>query len=231
MRIGEEVGGREYARPTMARATQTATGGGTRRRASVRSPKRRAPSPQRATAEDAIELATATHLAGERVDMGVLAQQLAIGRATLYRWFGSRERLLEEVLLRRMSVFIALAREQARGSGDERLMQIIGAMVGASTEARPVRSLIEREPTLALRILAGEHGRLHRLMVEETMRDLASTRSESQLKAMRDRVDATIQVITALLWVAIAIGDEPPVARIEGLARELLAEHPARKRR
>ncbi len=184
----------------------------------------------RATPEDALELATATHLAGERVDMGTLARELGVGRATLYRWFGSRERLLEAVLLGRAEELVALARESAPGGGDERLVAIIRAMIGASTAARPVRWFIEREPTLALRILAGEHGRLHRYLVEQAMGDLDVTGSEAEVEAMRDRVDATIQLVTALLWVAIAIGDEPPVQRIEGLARELLGDSPARRR-
>lgn len=181
-----------------------------------------------ATPQDALELATATHLAGQRVDMGGLARELGVGRATLYRWFGSREELLEQMLLARAGTFIDFARRQARGEGDERLVEVIQVMVRAAAEARPVRWLIEREPTLALRILAGERGRLHGLLVEESMRDLAQTRGEAQAELLRDRVDATIQLTTALLWVAIAIGEEPPVARIEGLTRELLSERPAR---
>lgn len=208
---------------TRRRASQPRSGG--------KRPTRAAPDAERVTPERALERATATHLAGERVDMGTLARELGIGRATLYRWFGSRERLLEEILLRRIATFMQLAREQAPPAGDERLIGLIRAMIESSAGARPVQRLIEREPTLALRILAGEHGRLHEYLVEEAMRDLAETRGEAELRALRDRVDATIQLVTALLWVAIAIGDEPPLTRIEGLARELLAEHPARRRR
>ena len=84
-----------------------------------------------ATPKDALELATATHLAGRRVDMGTLARELGVGRATLYRWFGSREELLEQMLLARARTFIALAREQAGGAGDERLLQTIRIVVVA----------------------------------------------------------------------------------------------------
>lgn len=180
-----------------------------------------------ATPQDALELAIATHLAGRRVDMGTLARELGVGRATLYRWFGSREELLEQMLLARAGTFIDLARRQARGEGDERLADVIQIMVRAAAEAQPVRWLIEREPTLALRILAGGRGRLHGLLVEESLRDLAETRGEAEAERLRDRVDATIQLTTALLWVAIAIGEEPPVERIEALTRELLRERPA----
>lgn len=185
---------------------------------------------RRATPADALDLATATHMAGRRVDMGTLARELGVGRATLYRWYDSREALLEQVLLGRVEAYVEAARSSSHGRGDERLMEIVRAMIAASQEARPVRLFIEREPTLALRILAGEHGRLHRFLVDQALIDLASSRGGPLPAALQARVDATLQLITALLWVAIAIGDEPPVERIEGLARELLAEVPARRR-
>jgi AcrR family transcriptional regulator len=166
--------------------------------------------------------------------MGTLASELGVGRATLYRWFGSREELLEQMLLGRVQAFVSLAHEQAHGSGDERLISIIQFVVRAAAQAQPVHWLIEREPTLALRILAGQRGRVHDLLVEESLRDLAQARPQAELEQLRERVDATIQLITALLWVAIAIGEEPPVERIEALVSELLSEHPtgrAAKRR
>jgi AcrR family transcriptional regulator len=180
---------------------------------------------RRASAAQALELATATHLAGRRVDMGTLARELGVARATLYRWFGTREALMEEVLLRRARAYVELARQQSSARGDERLVQIFDAMLDASRTALPVRLFIEREPALALRILAGERGRLHRFFVEEALRDLAEVRGEEQAHALETRVEATVQLITTLVWVAIAIGDEPPAERIELLIGELLTEH------
>ncbi len=52
---------------------------------------------RRPTREDAINLARARFISGERVEMQVLAAELDIGRTTLYRWVGEREQLLEEV--------------------------------------------------------------------------------------------------------------------------------------
>ena len=49
---------------------------------------------RRPTAEDALALARDQFLAGERVEMGALAEQLGINRTTLYRWVGEREQLM-----------------------------------------------------------------------------------------------------------------------------------------
>ena len=52
----------------------------------------------RPTALDAFRQARRTFLAGDRVDMQALARTLNVDRATLYRWVGSREQLLTEIL-------------------------------------------------------------------------------------------------------------------------------------
>src|SRR4028119_1117642 len=45
-----------------------------------------------------LRLARRRLAAGERLEMGALAAELGVNRVTLYRWVGSRERLLVEVL-------------------------------------------------------------------------------------------------------------------------------------
>src|SRR5690242_2266002 len=52
----------------------------------------------RPTPVDALALARRRWLAGERLDMGALAKELGVSRATLYSWVGSRERLIGEVI-------------------------------------------------------------------------------------------------------------------------------------
>ena len=52
----------------------------------------------RATPADAFRAAREIYMRGERIDMQALAQQLGVSRGTLYRWTGSRERLLVDVV-------------------------------------------------------------------------------------------------------------------------------------
>jgi AcrR family transcriptional regulator len=53
---------------------------------------------RRPSALDAFLAARRRFLAGERVDMTALAAQLGVNRVTLYRWVGSREQLMVEVV-------------------------------------------------------------------------------------------------------------------------------------
>src|SRR3954451_23264147 len=53
---------------------------------------------RRPAALDAFLLARRKFLRGERVDMTSLAGELGVNRVTLYRWVGSREQLLVEIV-------------------------------------------------------------------------------------------------------------------------------------
>ena len=54
--------------------------------------------PREPTAIDAFKLARRRFQGAERVDMSAMADELGVNRVTLYRWVGSREQLLVEVI-------------------------------------------------------------------------------------------------------------------------------------
>ncbi len=96
------------------------------------------------------------YLAGRRLDMQSLARRLGVGRATLYRRAGNRERLLDEVIWwrgRRMVASRVLATAHLRGVA--RIAAVIGGALRAIERDRPLHALIESEPDTALRILTG----------------------------------------------------------------------------
>jgi AcrR family transcriptional regulator len=53
--------------------------------------------PERVTPADAFRRARELVYAGSKLDMVALAAELGVGRATLYRWTGGRERLLGDI--------------------------------------------------------------------------------------------------------------------------------------
>ncbi|MCA1720850.1 MAG: hypothetical protein LC779_07045, partial [Actinobacteria bacterium] len=58
------------------------------------------------------------------VDMDVLARQVGVSRATLYRVVSSRERLLGDVLWEQGRQIMAYADRRADGEGPERLVRL-----------------------------------------------------------------------------------------------------------
>jgi len=182
---------------------------------------------RRATAQDAMELARATFLHGARVDMGELAKELAVARATLYRWCGSRERLHEQILAQRAREFSTWAHDEAAGEGDERVLDHLRLMLDATAQAQPVRRFIAREPQLALRILTSEHGEVHRVLVQGLCDVADEALTPRRAKVLKGRLDVAVDVATALQWVTIAIDDEPQSERIVDVVRtQLCARRP-----
>ncbi|MFD0662359.1 hypothetical protein [Thermocatellispora tengchongensis] len=96
--------------------------------------------------------------AGERVDMQTLAATLGVDRTTVYRWVGSRERLLVEVLWRLMSKTVARLREPtAAGARPTAAEVIVGATHAAMTNAG-MRRFLQQEGDLALKLLTTKAG-------------------------------------------------------------------------
>ena len=57
-------------------------------------PKRPRGRPAAADRSEVMALATAQFLSGRRIDVQAIAAELGLSRATIYRWYGSRDRLV-----------------------------------------------------------------------------------------------------------------------------------------
>ncbi|HWO68657.1 MAG TPA: TetR/AcrR family transcriptional regulator, partial [Umezawaea sp.] len=93
----------------------------------------------RPTALDALAEATRVFQAGQRVDMRGLAAALEVDRATLYRWVGSREHLLAEVLWSMIDKTV----RRLRASGGTAAVVVTGAAEASMTNAG-MRAFLER---------------------------------------------------------------------------------------
>jgi AcrR family transcriptional regulator len=78
--------------------------------------------PAAASRADVLALATRGYLRGARVDLQAIAAELGLGRTTIYRWFGSRDALLGEVLVRTAEPLLREARAGAEGVGGVALL-------------------------------------------------------------------------------------------------------------
>jgi AcrR family transcriptional regulator len=111
--------------------------------------------PPRVTPLDALRAARNMWLEDQRIDMGALARQLQISRATLYNWVGDRERLTAEVLWSIAERTIAEGRRRAKGSGPAYVASVNQFYLSALADYEPTRRFIERDPEFALRVLTG----------------------------------------------------------------------------
>ncbi|GLY15905.1 hypothetical protein LWF15_17230 [Kineosporia rhizophila] len=102
------------------------------------------------------------------LDMDLLATELAVSRATLYRAVGSRDKLLGEVfgMISRRLFQIARARV-GRVGGAEDVLAVTRSFVGMLELAHPLRTFMAEEPQIAARVLFTTAGDVMRRSVAE----------------------------------------------------------------
>jgi AcrR family transcriptional regulator len=122
--------------------------------------------PAAASREDVLQAATHHYLRGRRVDVQAIAAELGVGRTTIYRWFGSREELIGEVLVSVTKPLLDEARAGARGHGAEKLLDTFDRFNRSLVEAPALRRFVDAEREAAVRIITSGTGNVQRRNVE-----------------------------------------------------------------
>jgi len=181
--------------------------------------------PDGVTPLDALKAARRHFLKKERVDMVELAGELGVGRATLYRWVGSREQLLGELLWSMTDAGLAQARAAAKGKGAEWVLQIYRTMGDQIVSNEPLHHFIETEPELALRVMTSKVSPQQRRMTE-AWRDILV--EAERTKGLKLRLDADtlayvlVRIAESFLWSDLITGEQLDLEKANEVARALL---------
>jgi AcrR family transcriptional regulator len=122
--------------------------------------------PAAATRDDVLDAAMGRYLRGLRIDVQAIAAELGLGRATVYRWFGSREELIAQVVVRAAETLIAGARASVPGHGAQALVETFDLINRGLAASPALRQYVEQERDAALRVLTSGGGLVQPRMVE-----------------------------------------------------------------
>lgn len=160
--------------------------------------------PASASRDDVLEAAIAMFLSGKRVDVNAIAAQLRVGRASIYRWFGSRDGLLGAAVARQLERVVAHADRRSRGAGGERLTAALNRTIDLLVENDALRSYFDNESTAALRLITRGDGIVHQTAVALVERFIERAESEGyQPPIERD----TLAYALVRLWEAFLYND------------------------
>jgi AcrR family transcriptional regulator len=180
---------------------------------------------QRPTATDALRLARRTFLAPRRLDMSVLADELGVNRVTLYRWIGSRDQLLVEVIW-------SLAQETLEASdnaGDARgAERIVGAVTRflSSVIANPgMQRWLSEEGEHAMRLLTRHETDFQPRLIEAIQNLLEEEVDAGALELpvdLRELAYVIVRLIESYTYLDLITGEAPDAQRAEPILRMLL---------
>ncbi|MFI5063772.1 MAG: QsdR family transcriptional regulator [Streptosporangiales bacterium] len=210
------------------------------RRAAVRGP-RRAGTPlqrqlagattARPTALDAFRHARRTFLAGDRVDMQALARTLNVDRATLYRWVGSREQLLTEILWSLITRTIETLRTtHGNGStpapaGESAAAAVITGAVRSVIANTGMQRFLDREGDLALRLLTTKatdfEARLVALIGQLIKEEASAGRLNATIPA-DDLPYVLVRIMESYIYLGLITGEHPDPDRAARVIDALL---------
>jgi AcrR family transcriptional regulator len=114
--------------------------------------------PAAASREDALALGADRFLAGERVDVKAIAQELGLARATMHRWFGTRDAFIGVVLASLAEQRLDAIRRHTPGVGARALLDTFDRFNRELATTRGLRALLAQEQERALRILTSSGG-------------------------------------------------------------------------
>lgn len=179
----------------------------------------------RGNALEAFRLARRRFLEGGRVDMSSLASELGVNRVTLYRWVGSREKLLVEVLWSLAAPTLERERARTRKRGAPRVVQIISHFIAAVLANPGMSRFLAEEGELAMRLLtwrdAGFQPRLIEA-VEELLREEVARGALDLPVDLHDVAYTIVRIIESYVYLDRITGEEPDAARAESILGLLL---------
>ncbi|HEY5858363.1 MAG TPA: QsdR family transcriptional regulator [Aldersonia sp.] len=162
-----------------------------------------------------------------RIEMRELAEELGVSRATLFRWVGSRDDLLAEVLWSLAQPTLEQAQQSVRGRGGVRVARVLRRYAELMHTADYFRAYLHREPERALRVLTTAAGTVQGRVVAavgEILRDEVEHGALTLSLPLRDMAYLLVRIVETFLYTDIITGDEPDPAKIEQATAALLRD-------
>jgi AcrR family transcriptional regulator len=181
--------------------------------------------PRRPTPLDAFLLARRKFLAAERIDMSALADELGVNRVTLYRWVGSREQLLVEVVWSLAARTLEKVDARVRAKGAERIVRVVTRFLEDVISNEGMRRWLAEEGELAMRLLTRHDtdfqprliDAIHTLLREETDAGRLDLPVE-----LHEVAYVIVRLIESYTYLDLITGEQPDARRAEPVLRLLL---------
>jgi AcrR family transcriptional regulator len=179
----------------------------------------------RPTVDDALRLGRHTFLAGQRIDMSAIADELGINRVTLYRWIGSRDRLLVEVIWSLADRTIAASDRATKARGAERIVQLTTKFIDTVIANPGMRAWLADEGEHAMRLLTRHETDFQPRFIRAVEGLLVEEAAAGWLDVpvdLHDLAYVIVRLIESYIYLDLITGEDPETRTAEPIFRLLL---------
>ena len=179
----------------------------------------------RPTSADALRLGRRSFLSGERIDMSALADQLGVNRVTLYRWYGSRDKFLVELIWSLARDTLDIAERQTRARGGKRIVNVVSRFLDDVITNPGMQRWLADEGEHAMRLLT-------RHETDFQPRLIAAIEALLEAEAAAGRLDlpvdlhelayVIVRLIESYTYLDLITGERPDASRAEPILRMLV---------
>lgn len=180
----------------------------------------------RATLATAFSTACGWFMAGRRIDISALAEEVGVSRVTMHRWVGTRDELLSEVMwhLTERTLDRLLADVDAAGI-TPRAPELLGRYVEAVASNTGVLRLQREEPDAFVRLCTTAASAFQTRMIAKVAEVLAGDRAAGHLSIDLDDSElafAVVRLLEAYAHAPTLTGDPADPALATRVLRALL---------
>lgn len=177
------------------------------------------------TALDAFKLARRKFQNGERIEVGALAQELSVNRVTLYRWVGTREALLVEVIWSLTDPTLKLEYGRAPGEGGARVARALTRFTQDTLDHPGMQRFLEEEGEYAMRLLTSAQAGYQPRFIGAIQRILEQESASGHLALnvdLHDLAYVLVRLIESYVYTEYITGERPNPDRAQPILELLL---------
>jgi hypothetical protein len=162
------------------------------------------------------------YLKHSTIDMELLAGEMAISRATLYRMTGSRDALLGEVFWAIGRIFLAEASGEAAGSGADRVIAVSRLFAEMVAGAQQLKQFVAEEPQTAARVLLTAGTDVHHRAIDAQLEIFSQSQVSGDPVDLRRRAFLYVRLMESVVYSPILGVPEMDFELAEPALRALL---------
>lgn len=157
--------------------------------------------------------------------MSALAEELGVNRVTLYRWIGSRDKLLVEVVWALAAQALDFAKSQTNERGAARVVETVTRFLRIVIDNAGMQRWLSEEGEHAMRLLtrhdAGFQPRLIQA-IEELLEEEVDAGRLALPVDMHELAYVIVRVIESYTYLDLITGEAPDADQAEPILRMLL---------